>query len=406
VPPVPDVVGLAVVTCLWSIPVMSIVSAIKLSRIPGSAFLALGLFWGSFAAQVPSLKAGLGASDGVFGTLLLGSSIGLVTAMLIAPRVDARLGAHSMQTAALLVALAMLLPGIISVPWGFFLVMVLLGFSAGLLDVLMNTRVSDLEAATGRPLMNANHALFSVGYAVGAVLAGLGREAGLPALMIFAGIAAIMVLVVLGLRMQPAAEEGDDPVGTQSPFAPVMLCGLVVLVAFGAEATVEAWSALHIERTLQGGAAEGAMGPATLGLTMAFGRFAGQAVSQKFRETNVVMVAACVSAVGAVIAAMAPTPVVAYLGFGVLGLGVSVIGPLALGLVGKLVTSRQRSRAISRVSIVGFSSFFFAPVLMGWSSELWGLRVSYAGVAGTLLMAVPLALMIRGLQARRAPRGA
>ena len=144
------------------------------------------------------------------------------------------------------------------------------------------------------------------------------------------------------------------------------------------------------------------MGPATLGLTMAVGRFAGQAVSQTFRETHVVMVAACIAAAGAVIAAAAPAPGVAYLGFGVLGLGVSVIGPLALGLVGKLVTPRQRARAIARVSIMGFSAFFFAPVLMGWSSQIWGLRVAFAGVAGTLLLAVPLALMIRALQSRRA----
>jgi MFS family permease len=93
---------------------------------------------------------------------------------------------------------------------------------------------------------------------------------------------------------------------------------------------------------------------------------------------------------------------VAYLGFGILGLGVSVIGPLGLGMVGKLVTPRQRARAISRVAIVGFSAFFFAPVLMGWSSELWGLRVSYAGVAGVLLLSVPLGLAVKALQARRA----
>ena len=47
------------------------------------------------------------------------------------------------------------------------------------------------------------------------------------------------------------------------------------------EATVETWSALHIERSLQGRAAEGAMGPAMLGLTMAIGRFSGQAVSPR-----------------------------------------------------------------------------------------------------------------------------
>lgn len=380
---------------------MSVVSAIRTSRIPGTAFFVLGLFWGCFAAQVPVLKAGLGASDALFGTVLLGSAFGLITAMALAPRADQRLGARGMQVAAGGIAMAMLLPGLVTTPTGFFLAMVVIGFCAGLLDVLMNTRVSDLEAATGKPLMNANHGLFSLGYAVGAVLTGLAREAGWQPVAVFAVFAAIAATTALALRMAPAAEDGADPEGTASPLWPVVVCGLIVLVAFGSEATVEAWSALHIERTLGGGAAEGAMGPATLGFTMAFGRFFGQVVSETFRQTTVIIVAALISSTGAVIASVAQTPALAYLGFGVLGLGVSVIGPIALALAGRLVTARQRARVISRVAIIGFSAFFFAPVLMGWSSELWGLRVSYAGVAGALLLALPLAIAVRRLQAQR-----
>jgi len=365
------------------------------------AFLALGLFWGVFAAQVPVLKAALEASDRVFGTVLLGSALGLLTAMWLAPRADARFAARSMQVAAVALACAMLLPPLAAAPLVFFCVMVLVGASSGLLDVLMNARVSDLEVATGKSLMNANHGMFSVGYAIGAVLTGLAREGGVPTFLTFAA-CSVMLLVLAGqLRMVPGGQGEASPVGASSPLWPVALCGAVTLVAFMSEATVEAWSALHIERTLQGGAAEGALGPATLGLTMAFGRFSGQLVAERLREWQVIMVASLVSACGALIAATADSPAMAYLGFGTLGLGVSVIGPMGLALAGKLVRPEQRTKTISRVAVIAFSGFFFAPVLMGWSSEIWGLRVSFAGVAALLLMAIPLAMALRALQARR-----
>ena len=44
--------------------------------------------------------------------------------------------------------------------------------------------------------------------------------------------------------------------------------------------------------------------------------------------------------------------------------------------------------------MIGFSGFFFAPVLMGLLSQLFGLRVAFASVALLLLMAVPLSLAL------------
>jgi len=176
------------------------------------------------------------------------------------------------------------------------------------------------------------------------------------------------------------------------PLWPIILCGAIVLVAFMSEATVEAWSALHVERTLGGGAAEGALGPAMLGITMAAGRFSGQIVAERLREVPVVIGAAVISAGGALIAATAQTPVVAYAGFGVLGLGVSVIGPMGLALVGKCVPPHLRTEAISRTAVIGFSGFFFAPVLMGLMSEAFGLRIAFAAVAVLLLSSLPLAV--------------
>lgn len=383
---------------------MSILNAIYLSRRPAAAFVVIGLFWGCFAAHVPVLKAQLGASDALFGMLLLGSATGLVSAMWLAPKADRFLGARSMQFGVLALSLAWLLPGVIAVPLLFAGAMALVGLASGLLDVVMNARVSELEAKHNRPLMNANHAMFSVAYAVSALVVGVTREAGIPPIYVFAGFGVVCVLMVPFMRMDVTYVAADEGYVGRYPIWPIALCGAIVLVAFMSEATVEAWSALHVERTLGGGAAEGAFGPAMLGMTMAVGRFSGQVVAERLREVTVVLFASMISATGAIIAAFAPTPMVAYVGFGILGLGVSVIGPMGLALVGKLVAPHLRTEAISRTAVIGFSGFFFAPMLMGLMSEAFGLRAAFVGVAALLLTAIPLAVLASRLKLEKAQR--
>jgi MFS family permease len=380
---------------------MSILNALYVSRRPAAAFVVIGLFWGCFAAHVPVIKAQLGASDALFGTLLLGSATGLVSAMWLAPRADRILGARAMPVGVLFLSVAWLLPSVIAIPLLFAAAMALVGLASGLLDVVMNARVSELEARHNRPLMNANHAMFSVAYAVGALVVGVTREAGIAPIYVFAGFGVISILMTPFLRMDVDHVAAEDGYAGGYPIWPIALCGAIVLVAFMSEATVEAWSALHVERTLGGGAAEGALGPAMLGITMAVGRFSGQMVAERLREVTVVLFACVISACGAVIAAVAPTPIVAYVGFGILGLGVSVIGPMGLALVGKLVAPHLRTEAISRTAVIGFSGFFFAPMVMGLMSEAFGLRIAFASVAVLLLTAVPLALLAARLPVHR-----
>jgi hypothetical protein len=242
--------------------------------------------------------------------------------------------------------------------------------------------------------------MFSLAYAFSAVLTGIAREVGLPPVAMMAGFGLITLFLLPILYMDVAPVDTPATGRGRYPLWPILICGGVVLVAFMGEATVEAWSALHIERTLSGGAAEGALGPATLGLTMAIGRFSGQAVAERLREVTVVIWASVMASSGALIAATAGTPMAAYLGFGIFGLGVSVIGPMGLALVGRLVPAHLRTEAISRAAVIGFSGFFFAPGLMGFTSEAYGLRVAFVCVAGILLLAVPLALMIARMERR------
>ena len=374
---------------------MSVLRAISISQKPARAFWVLGMFWGTFAAYIPEFKTNLGVDDAVFGTLLLFTSFGLATAMWLAPRVDRRFGALAMPGAMMTLGGAFLLPGFSASPTTFAGSMHVVGMAAGLTDVTMNARVSDLENYHSRPLMNANHGVFSLAYACAAIAAGFARELQVPPNVMFAALGGLAIVMALGARMDTSASEPSGVGATSLPWRPILLCGLLVLIAFLAEAAAESWSAIHVERTLGGSAGEGAMAPAMLGLTMAFGRFAGQAVTEKFNKFNVMGWAGLLAAFGAIVAAAAPTPMVAYLGFGALGLGVSVIGPLGLALAGQIVPAAARTRAISVTAVVGFAGFFFAPFAMGGLSQHFGLRVAFAAVAVLFLALVYLLPALR-----------
>ena len=374
---------------------MQVFHALYLSRRPAVAFVIVGLFWGCFAAYVPQIKERLDVSDATFGLLLLCNALGLVSSMVLAPRLDRLLGARGMQIGSIALTISFLLPGFASDALSFGLAMVIVGAASGFTDVLMNARVSELEQLHSKPLMNANHGMFSVGYAVAAILSGVAREAQIAPGPAFATFAAAILILSIFLYMPPRYAASAAGTGGRYPIKPIVLCGLIVSVAFMTEATVETWSALHIERSLQGRAAEGAMGPAMLGLTMAIGRFSGQAVSQIFSETKVIILATCVAAAGGTLAALALTPFWAAIGFGILGLGISVVGPLGLALVGKKVPDHLRTEAISRVAVLGFAGFFLAPSLMGLLSDFFGLRIAFLAAAGLSLTAIPLTLLLR-----------
>ena len=374
-------------------------SALRLCRAPVFAFMAVGLNWGCVAAMAPVLKARIGVDDATFGLLLLGTALGLSTTLYVAPVWDRRLARWALPAGTLLLAAAGATFGLATGPLAFFVVLTFAGAASGLTDVVMNARVSVLEARHGRSLMNVNHAMFSVAYAASAIATGAMREAGWSPEAVFGAMALAVAATALGQEMAPGRDAGDDSAGGGLPTGLIALCGGVVLIAFMAESTVESWSALHLERTLGGGAAEGAFGPAMLGLTMAVGRFSGQAVAARLSEFAVIRAATALAVAGVLVAAAAPAPWVAYLGFGLVGLGISVIGPMGLALAGRLSPPDRRTAVIARVAIIGFLGFFLAPALMGLGAQAFGLRWAFAGVAA--LLAVEWALL-RGLARRGA----
>ncbi len=375
---------------------MSPLATLAYSRPALAAFGAMGLLWGTFAAALPDLKAMLGVDEAELGLLLFFTPLAAITAMLLAPAFGAAMGRVALPLATALMALGFILPGQVWAVWMFPLAMACAGAGTGLTDVLMNARVSAMENARRLHLMNLAHAVYSFGYAGGAILTGAMRGAGWGPGWVM-GVMGLLGLVCAALTLErdgriDGLRKPKD--GTALPLGLIpVIGGGIVLIAFMTENAAENWSALHIEKTLGGSPEEGALGPAMLALTMGFARLGGQWLAGRVNPYTLLRIGAVVAAIGAGIASQAGSPLGAYAGFFVMGIGASVLAPTAFSLVGQLSHPEVRARAIARATLLGYFGYFFGPPLLGLIAGTFGLRAAFlwaAFMVGAVFLLVPL----------------
>lgn len=370
---------------------------LSLARAPVAAFAAMGVLWGSFAATLPDLKTMLGVSESALGLLLFTTPLAAVLSMLLAPQSGAALGRVALPVATLAMALAFALPGQAAAVWMFPLAMLGCGAATGLTDVLMNARVAALENRHGLHLMNLCHAAYSFGYAAGAAGSGAMRNAAwspgwvLGVMALVAGLLALLTVEREG-RIEGLTRPKDRAAGRLG-LVPVIGGGMV-LIAFLTENAAENWSALHVEQTLGGSPAHGAMGPAVMALTMGMARLVGQRIAGWADPVWLLTGGAAVSAMGALIAAAAVSPAMAYGGFIVMGIGSSVIAPTAFSLVGRAAPPQARARAVARATLLGYFGYFFGPPLLGFIAGHLGLRMAFVFAATALLLIPVLARVL------------
>ena len=374
---------------------MSILSDIYASRKPLCGFCAIGLAWASYFAQMPVVKGHVGASDGAYGMAVLWASLGAVGAMWLAPMAQQMAGRYAVPLAIVAIALGLLGAGMVPALWLLAVMLLVLSAGSGVVDVLINADVAETEARTGRALMNLNHALYSFAYGGAALVVGALRGAGWSPQAVFAALLvpfALLAWGAFGTASQAAREDADDVAHSALPTALIWTAGALVFFGFLAEAAAEGWSALLVERELNGSPQQGAMGPALLGLMMGVGRLSGHALARFVSETRLMVLACLVAATGLIGAALAPTAAAALGFFAVAGLGVSVVAPLTLALAGRAVPARLRLAVISRVSVLGYGAFFIGPPLMGLVAQGLSLSTAFACV-GVLIACVGLTLV-------------
>ena len=342
-----------------------------------AGFLVLGLFWGAWAAVLPSVQLATGTSKGALGVALLFVSAFSIPAMfLVAPRAIDRFGARAVAVGCAVFAVATTLPGLATSLPALVLGLSACGIGTGLVDVSINANIGRIESETGRRLQPLAHGTYSVGVLVGAVGAGLARSADVGREPILLAVSVCIALAALAVSSDRARVH-EEPTGGIRLARGLVLIGLVGAVAFVVEGGIESWSALFLERQLHAHPAVSGLGPGVFGGAMAFGRFFGQAAG-RLSDRALLGGGAALAVVGCAIAAAAPNAPVGLVGFALAGAGISLNAPIVFGVAGR---QPNAGSAVATVTAIGYLGLLVGPPLVGGIAQLTSLRVSFAVLA-------------------------
>ncbi|WP_402463764.1 MFS transporter [Isoptericola aurantiacus] len=384
-------------------------------------YLVQGLCFAGLLAQVPTLQDGLGMSDGTLTIVLLlvpvVAGAGSVLAGTLAPRTGS---AALLRVAGPLVAVAVLGTALAPSTAVLLPVVAVVGLLLGVVDATMNMQGVAVERRYRRSLLNSFHGAWSVGGILGSLAAVLAHSLdwGLVAgLGLVAAVAVVVDLVAAPLlpagRAQdavtaasgagPGAHDGGasgvggEGSATPVPWRPILLVGTAVAIVYLADSAASSWSTKYISDVLHSADNVAPLGLAAYLGCQLLGRLAADGQVNRFGPVRPVAVGGIVGAAGLGLVAVAPTPWVAVVGFGLTGLGLSVVVPLSFSVAGALDTSGV---AVARVNLFNYVGFVLGAGVIGGVAELADLRWAFAVPAVLALGVVALAPAYR-VAARR-----
>jgi MFS family permease len=363
-----------------------------------AAFVTAGMVFGSWAPRIPDVKHALHLSAASLALALLSPAIGSIISMSFAGRLAAGLG--SGRTTQLLTGYMLAtawLPGLartLPVLCGF---MFLWGLGIGSMDVAMNAQAVTVEKAYRRPVMSAFHASWSIGSLVGAAIGTLGAAArwSIPlqqlgvALALFALCAYVFRWFLSDPQPEPAGTETTDHerIGPlQVLDVRLVLLGIVAMTAMLAEGSVGDWSGILLRDDLHAARSHVGFGLAAFMAMQTTGRMFGDRFVLALGRLRAVVTVAAIGSIGLALGLATRTVMGAVVGFALLGIGLSIMVPVAFSAA---ADGRPRAGpAIAAVSSLAYFAFLAGPTLIG--------LVAQATSVPTALWMVPVITAIGG----------
>ncbi|MFE3741716.1 MFS transporter [Streptomyces sp. NPDC059134] len=343
-------------------------------------FCVHGAVTGSFATRVPWIQEHTGISAGQLGLALAFPAIGSVTAMPVAGAISHRLGArNALRVLLALWTLALILPSLAPNLVTLCVALFVYGASSGMSDVVMNAVGLETEARLDRSIISSLHGMWSagalIGSAAGALAAHLGADARLHHLLAALVLTALGLIACRSVLDVRSAPEADAPPRFALPPRSALLIGVVGFCAVFAEGASLDWSAVYLRDVLDTSPGVAAASTTAFALTMALTRLCGDRMIDRFGAVRSVRAGGVLATAGGLLVVVAPDPLVAMAGFGLLGLGVAVVVPLAFAAAGR--SGPNPSQAIAGVATITYTSGLIAPSAIGAVADATSLVASF-----------------------------
>lgn len=348
-----------------------------------TAFVAAGVMFGAWAPRIPEVKHNLHLSAASLALALLAPSIGSILSMTFAGRMAARFGSgRATQLLSAYMLCAGWLPGLAANLPTLCALMFIWGLGVGSMDVAMNAQAVTVEKAYRRPVMSGFHASWSLGSLAGAVIGTTGAAFDiwipLQQLVVTISLLAICACTFRWFLPDPVVNHGgaaSDHAGAVARTGKeragplqvldlrLVLLGIAAMTAMLSEGSVGDWSGILLRDDLHAQAAHVGFGFAAFMAMQTIGRMVGDRVVLAFGRLRAIVTVTAIGSIGLAAGLATHTVAGAVVGFALLGIGLSIMVPVAFSAAAD--GRPQAGPAIAAVSSLAYFAFLAGPTLIG-----------------------------------------
>ena len=355
----------------------------KNSRFAVSLIFAInGMVFGTWASRIPAIVDFHDLSPGSLGLLIFLAGLSAVIAFSIFGRAADRYGAAFITKRAtlLLIPLTLIFIAYANSIWMLVFAVIFFGAIHGGDDVAMNAWAAEVEREYTRPVMSSFHAMWSLGAGIGAGLGSLLAFYEVGFKNHFSLISIIIFVLALSAAFVPF-ESQKNKKEANSPFISIPKGALlpVATITFFAslsEGAVADWSAIFLKSVASLNDGNAALGFTVFSVCMFSMRLLGDRISFILGPATAARYSGLVALTGSIILLVSDSFLLLLLGFGLIGLGIAVIIPLAFSRAGNDETISQGT-AIASIATLGYGGMLLGPLFLGLIAEITSIKTSF-----------------------------
>ena len=353
---------------------------------------------GQWIPRIPDIKTALALSDATLGLALLALPLGTLLGFSVVGKVIEHYGLrNSCRLFLPLWALLFIGPALAQTFTQLCIALFLCGAAVGMIETAMNTEAARIERDSGERLMSRCHGFWSLGTMFGALMGGALAQWNVSVVMHFT--IAMPVIAVCGYLVATALpvvnshsesnDLGDEEEGRSQlfrwPARSILLLCIMPLGIMMVEGAFIDWSAVFMREVMSAEPLLIGITYSAFSLIMAIVRLSGDSLATRYGDLTIVRVSGIASTVGITLFALSPSIPWAFIGAALSGAGVAIVFPLAVTAAANR-PGRSSADNVAALNMIAFSAFMVAPPIIGFISELLGLRIA-------LVLLGPVALL-------------
>ena len=362
-------------------------------------FFIIAFYIGLWSIRIPTIKDQLQTDYVGIGYIFSTFSIGSILIMIFANEILKKFPSRTaISFSGIMQGILWLIVPFIHELSIFMFFSFIFGCCYGIFEVAINLQASNIEKRQDKSMMSGFHAFFSLGLLSGALCTSILLGFNVSFFMnISIYVAALLPLnIFFASLLFHDLKSAKTNKGNIFFFWPAIIVILVVLTMNDAlvEGGIDSWAALYMRDAIE---VEGFyIGIATISFNffMVFGRFIGDSIRDKLGIYLFLISLISFTIIGLIVIFVSDSILLAVIGFGICGFGISSVIPLAFSLAGK-IEGVDSAVGISIISISAYGVFMIGPVIMGYIAKYLGINYVFSPMIILFFMCLLIVVLFK-----------